>query len=112
MAAPMRLPIIPPMAAPATVPSPRLPAAPPIALPIAAPAPAPTSVPPTSFGPESHAQAASAAPNSATARTRPASLGLIAFPSNRLIFTALGRRQPDASAPHRKEEAAIGAKLL
>src|SRR4051794_30472614 len=69
MAAPMRLPIIPPIAAPVMVPTARLPVAPPIALPITAPAPAPTRVPPTCFGPASDEHAATAAPSHATATT-------------------------------------------
>src|SRR6266446_5612002 len=84
----MRLPSMPPMAAPASVPTARLPAAPPTALPISAPAPAPTSVPPTSFGPESAAQAASAAPITAIISTRTMDLRIIAVPSPRVANRA------------------------
>src|SRR5205814_7952595 len=79
----MRLPSMPPIAAPASVPTARLPAAPPIALPSSAPAPAPTKVPPTSFGPESAAQAASAALVKATITTRTVGFQIIAVPSSR-----------------------------
>src|SRR4051812_14529357 len=98
MAAPMRLPSMPPTAAPVIVPSARLPVEPPIALPIAAPAPAPTRVPPTSFGPESEEEhAASAAPAHAIARTRIANLGAIPRPPHRRESLHLLPRPPPGS---------------
>src|SRR4029079_18999549 len=109
----MRLPSMPPSAAPASVPTARLPAAPPMALPMSAPAPAPTRVPPTSLGPESVEQAASAAPSNATTSSRTGDFRIIALPgidSLRLLPRLLPSSQtPRASSRYVK--AAIGAKL-
>src|SRR5580704_13974163 len=96
MAAPTRLPIRPPAAAPIRVPANRLPTLPPMALPIAPPATAPSAVPPTSFGPESDEQPARSTPRSANAKKRLATMS-----PQHAFLTARAARHPNRNDQRR-----------